>query len=111
MTLPDPHAQLRTLRESLALAARPAEEQIAALPGDPGGQLRRIHEDVAHLAPGLRAAGLIDGEAFRRLSAFDRHHEEMVEHDELWSEAALRGDPRWEESRGLAAAALAALAH
>ena len=107
--LPDPHAQLRTLRESLALAARPAEEQIAALPGDAAGQLRRIHEDVAHLAPGLHAAGLLDGEAFRRLSAFDCHHEELSEDDALWAEEALRGDPRWEESRGLAAAALAAL--
>ena len=109
MTLPDPHAQLRTLRESLALAARPAEEQVAALPGDPAGQLRRIHEDVAHLAPGLLAAGLLDGEAFRRLSAFDRHHEDMCEDDALWSGQALRGDPRWDESRSLAAAALAAL--
>ena len=109
MTMPDPHAQLRTLRESLALAARPAEEQVAALPGDAAGQLRRIHEDVAHLAPGLRAAGLLDGEAFHRLSAFDRHHEEMSEVDGLWSEAALRGDARWEESRSLAAAALAAV--
>jgi hypothetical protein len=108
VTLPDPHAQLRTLRESLALAARPAEEQVAALPGDPAGQLRRIHEDVPHLAPGLRAAGLLEGEAFRRLAAFDRHHEQMSEED-VWDEAALRGDPRWEESRGLAAAALAAL--
>jgi hypothetical protein len=107
--LPDPHAQLRTLRESLALAARPAEEQIAALPGDAAGQLRRIHEDVAHLAPGLLAAGLLDGEAFRRLSAFDRHHEDMSEDDALWSEQSLRGDPRWDDSRGLAAAALAAL--
>ena len=107
--LPDPHAQLRTLRESLALAARPAEEQVAALPGDPAGQLRRIHEDVAHLTPGLRAAGLLDGEAFRRLAAFDRHHEQMSEDDPLWSEQALRGDPRWDESRSLAAAALAAL--
>ena len=110
MSLPDPHAQLRTLRESLALAAKPAEEQIAALPGDAAGQLRRIHEDVAHLAPGLRAAGLLDGEAFRRLSAFDRHHEDMSEDDALWSDDAVRGDPRWEESRSLAAAALAALA-
>ena len=109
MTLPDPHAQLRTLRESLALAARPAEEQVAALPGDAAGQLRRIHEDLAHLAPGLLAAGLLDGEAFRRLSAFDRHHEDMSEDDALWSEPALRGDPRWDESRSLAAAALAAL--
>jgi hypothetical protein len=109
VTLPDPHAQLRTLRESLALAARPAEEQIAALPGDPAGQLRRIHEDVAHLAPGLLAAGLLDGEAFRRLSAFDRHHEDMSEDDAIWNEQALRGDPRWDESRSLAAAALAAL--
>jgi hypothetical protein len=110
VSLPDPHAQLRTLRESLALAAKPAEEQIAALPGDAAGQLRRIHEDVAHLAPGLRAAGLLDGEAFRRLSAFDRHHEDMSEDDALWSEDAVRGDPRWEESRSLAAAALAAIA-
>jgi hypothetical protein len=109
VTLPDPHAQLRTLRESLGLAARPAEEQIAVLPGDAAGQLRRIHEDVAHLAPGLRAAGLLEGEAFRRLSAFDRHHEEMSEDDALWSEEALRDDARWEESRSLAAAALAAL--
>lgn len=109
MTLPDPHAQLRTLRESLALAAGPAEQQVAALPGDAARQLRRIHEDVAHLAPGLRAAGLLDGEAFRRLAAFDRHHEQMSEDDGLWSEPALRGDPRWEESRSLAAAALAAL--
>ena len=107
--LPDPHAQLRTLRESLAVAARPAEEQIAALPGDAAGQLRRIHEDVAHLAPGLLAAGLLDGEAFRRLSAFDRHHEDMSEDDALWSDQALLGDPRWDESRSLAAAALAAL--
>ena len=45
----------------------------------PGAQLRRIHEDVAHLAPELRAAGLLAGEAFRRLAAFDRHHEEMSE--------------------------------
>ena len=109
MTLPDPHAQLRTLRESRALAARPAEEQVAALPGDAAGQLRRIHEDVAHLAPGLHAAGLLDGEAFRRLSAFDRHPEDMSEDDALWSEQALRRDPRWDESRSLAAAALAAL--
>ena len=109
MSLPDPHAQQRTLRESLALAPRPAAEQGAALPGDAAGQLRRIHEDVAHLAPGLLAAGLLDGEAFRRLSAFDRHHEDMSEDDALWSEQALRGDPRWDESRSLAAAALAAL--
>ena len=110
MTLPDPYAQLRTLRESLAMASKPADEQQAALPGDAAGQLLRIHEDVAHLAPGLYAAGLLDGEAFRRLAAFDRHHEEMADDDELWSDGALRGDPRWEESRGLAAAALAALA-
>jgi hypothetical protein len=109
VTLPDPHAQLRTLRESLALASRPAEEQLAALPGGAASQLRRIHEDVAHLAPGLRAAGLLDGEAYRRLAAFDRHHEDMTEDDDLWTDAALRDDPRWEESRGLAAAALAAL--
>ena len=109
MTLPDPHAQLRTVRESLTMAARPAEEQLAALPGGADAQLRHIHEDVAHLAPGLLAAGLLDGEAFRRLSAFDRHHEDMSEDDALWSEQALRGDPRWDESRSLAAAALAAL--
>ena len=109
MTLPDPHAQLRTLRESLTLASRPAEEQLAALPAGTASQLRHIHEDVAHLAPGLRAAGLLDAEAFRRLATFDRHHEEMVEDDGLWTDAALRDDPRWEESRGLAAAALAAL--
>jgi hypothetical protein len=109
MTLPDPHARLRTLRESLELASRPAEEQLAALPGGAAEQLRHIHEDVAHLAPGLRAAGLLDGEAFRRLAAFDRHHEALVEDEDAWSDAALRSDPRWEESRGLAAAALAAL--
>ena len=110
MTLPDPYAQLRTLRESLAMASKPAEEQLAALPGDAAGQLLRIHEDVAHLAPGLYAAGLLDGEAYRRLSAFDLHHEEMAEEADLWSDAALRGDARWEESRSLALAALAALA-
>ena len=110
MTLPDPHAQLRTLRESLAMAARPAAEQIAALPGGAADQLRRIHEDVAHLGPGLRAAGVLGAEAYRRLAAFDLHHEEMSEDDALWTDAALRADPRWEESRGLAAAALAALA-
>ena len=109
MTLPDPHAQLRTLRESLELAARPAEEQVTALPGGAASQLARIHEDVAHLAPGLRAAGLLDAEAYRRLAAFDRHHEEMTDDDDLWTDEALREDPRWEESRGLAAAALAAL--
>ena len=110
MTLPDPHAQLRTLRESLAMAARPADQQLAALPRGAAGQLLRIHEDVAHLAPGLRAAGLIDGEAFRRLAAFDLHHEDMADEEDLWTDEALRGDPRWEESRSLAAAALAALA-
>jgi hypothetical protein len=109
VTLPDPHAQLRTLRESLTMAARPAGEQLAALPGDAAGQLRRIHEDVAHLAPGLRAAGIIDAEAFRRLAAFDRHHETLLEADGVWSDDALGSDPRWEESRGLAAAVLAAL--
>ena len=110
MTLPDPYAQLRTLRESLAMASKPAEEQLAALPGDAAGQLLRIHEDVAHLAPGLHIAGLLDGEAFRRLSAFDLHHEEMTDEEELWSDEALRADPRWEESRSLALAALSALA-
>lgn len=110
MTLPDPYAQLRTVRESLAMAARPAEGQLAALPGDAALQLRHIHEDVAHLAPGLHAAGVIDAEAFRRLAAFDRHHEQLTEDDAAWTDAALRDDPRWEESRSLAAAALAALA-
>lgn len=109
MTLPDPHAQLRTVRESLTMAARPADEQLARLPGDAALQLRHIHEDVAHLAPGLRAAGVIDAEAYRRLAAFDRHHEQLLEDDAVWSDDALRADPRWEESRGLAAAALAAL--
>jgi hypothetical protein len=107
--LPDPHARLRTLRESLAMAARPADEQLALLPGDAAAQLARIHEDIAHVAPELRAAGLLGGEAFRRLAAFDRHHERMAEDDALWTGEALRTDPRWEESRGLAAAALAAL--
>jgi len=107
--LPDPHAQRRTLVESLTLAGRPAEEQLAALPRGAAAQLARIHEDIAHLAPGLRAAGLLDGEAFRRLAAFDRHHEAMTSDDDLWTDAALREDPRWEESRGLAAAALAAM--
>ena len=110
MTFPDPYAQLRTLRESLAMAAKPAEEQLAALPRGAPGQLLRIHEDVAQLAPGLHIAGLLDGEAFRRLAAFDLHHEDMTGDDELWNDEALCGDPRWEESRGLAAAALAALA-
>ena len=111
MTLPDPHAQLRTLRESLAMAAGPAEEQIAALPGDAARQLRHILEDVAHLAPGLRAAGVLDGEAFRRLVALDAHYEQMVAGDApVWTDQALRADPRWEESRSLAAAALAAIA-
>ena len=109
MTLPDPHAQLRTLRESLTLAGRPAEEQLAALPGGAASQLRRIHEDVAHLAPALRAAGLLDAEAYRRLAEFDRHHEAMSDDDDVWTDAALREDPRWDECRGLAAAALAAL--
>jgi len=109
VTLPDPHAQLRTLRESLAMASKPADEQIAALPGGAATQLRHIHEDVAHLAPGLRAAGVIDAEAFRRLAALDRHHEQLLEDDGVWTDDALRGDPRWEESRSLAAAALAAL--
>jgi len=108
--LPDPHAQRRTLVESLTLAGRPAEEQLAALPRGAAEQLARIHEDIAHLAPGLRAAGLLDGEAFRRLAAFDRHHEAMTTEQALWTDDALREDPRWEESRGLAAAALAALA-
>ena len=40
MTLPDPHAQLRTLRESLAMAARPADEQLALLPGGAAGPAR-----------------------------------------------------------------------
>ena len=109
MTLPDPYAQLRTLRESLAMASRPPDEQLERLPGGAALQLRHIHEDVAHLAPGLRGAGVIDGEAFRRLAAFDRHHEQLLEDDSVWSDDALRADPRWEESRGLAAAALAAL--
>jgi hypothetical protein len=109
VTLPDPYAQLRTLQESLAMAARPADEQLERLPGGAAEQLRHIHEDIAHLAPGLRAAGVIDGEAFRRLAAFDRHHEELLEDDAVWSDDALRDDARWEESRGLAAAALAAL--
>ena len=109
MTLPDPHARRRTLVESLAMAARPAEEQLAALPRGAAGQLRHIHEDVAHLAPELRAAGLLDGEAYRRLAAFDRNHEDMVADEALWTDEALRSDPRWEESRGLASAALAAI--
>ena len=109
MTLPDPHAQLRTVRESLTMAARPADEQLSRLPGGAAEQLRHIHEDIAHLAPGLRAAGVIDAEAFRRLAAFDRHHEQLLEDDAVWTDPALRDDPRWEESRGLAAAALAAL--
>ena len=109
MTLPDPHAQLRTLRESLELAARPADEQLAALRGGAAAQLRLIHEDVAHLAPGLRAAGVIDAEAYRRLGAFDRQHEVLLSADEVWTDDALERDPRWEESRSLAAAALAAL--
>jgi hypothetical protein len=109
VTLPDPHAQLRTLRESLELAARPADEQLAALPGGAAVQLRLIHEDVAHLAPGLRAAGVIDAEAYRRLGAFDRHHEALLEDDGVWSDEALRSDARWDESRGLASAVLAAL--
>lgn len=108
--LPDPHAQRRTLVESLAMAARPADEQLAALPRDAARQLARIHEDVAHLAPGLRAAGLLDAEAFRRLAAFDAHHERMTEDETLWSDEALTGDPSWEESRSLAAAALSAIA-
>jgi hypothetical protein len=109
VTLPDPYAQLRTVRESLAMAARPADEQLERLPGAAAEQLRHIHEDIAHLAPGLRAAGVIDVEAFRRLAAFDRRHEQLLEDDAVWSDPALRDDPRWEESRGLAAAALAAL--
>ena len=109
MTLPDPHAQLRTVRESLTMAARPAGEQLARLPGGAAEQLRHIHEDVAHLAPGLRAAGIIDAEAFRRLAAFDRHHEQLLEDEAVWTDEALREDARWEESRSLAAAALAAL--
>ena len=107
--LPDPHARKRTLTESLAMASRPAGEQLALLPGDAAAQLAHSHEDIAHVAPELRAAGLLDGEAFRRLAAFDRHHEQMREDDALWTDLALRTDPRWEESRGLAAAALAAL--
>ena len=109
MTLPDPYAQLRTVRESLTMAARPADEQLSLLPGGAASQLRHIHEDIAHLAPGLRAAGVIDAEAFRRLSAFDRQHETLLEDEAVWSDDALRSDPRWEESRSLAAAALAAL--
>jgi hypothetical protein len=109
VSLPDPHARLRTLRESLAMASRPADEQAAALPGGAARQLRHIHEDVAHLAPELRAAGLLGAEAFRRLAAFDRHHEEVLADEALWSDGALAADPRWEESRSLAAAALAAL--
>jgi len=107
--LPDPHAQRRTLVESLTLAGGPADEQLATLPGGAAEQLARIHEDIAHLAPGLHAAGLLDGEAFRRLAAFDRHHEAMTEDEALWTDEALREDPRWEESRGPASAALAAL--
>ena len=87
----------------------PPRSRSPPCPAIAAGQLLRIHEDVAHLAPGLLAAGLLDGEAFRRLSAFDRHHEDMSDDDALWSEQALRGDPRWDESRSLAAAALAAL--
>ena len=107
--LPDPHAQRRTLVESLTLAGRPAEDQLAVLPRAAAEQLARIHEDIAHLAPGLRAAGLLDGEGFRRLAAFDRHHEAMASDEDVWTDEALREDPRWEESRGLAAAALAAI--
>ena len=107
--MPDPHARRRTMVESLAMASRPAEVQLAALPRDAAGQLRRIHEDVALLAPELRAAGLLDGEGFRRLVAFDLHHEEMAADEALWTDEALRSDPRWEESRSLAAAALSAL--
>src|SRR5215208_7034924 len=84
-------------------------EAIAYLPGGAAEQLRHIHEDIAHLAPGLRAAGVIDGEAFRRLAAFDRHHEALLEDEAVWSDSALLDDPRWEESRSLASAALAAL--
>ena len=91
------------------MAARPAEEQLARAPARRRRAAAHIHEDVAHLAPGLRAAGLLDGEAFRRLAAFDRHHEAMAEDDALWTDEALSADPRWEESRSLAAAALSAI--
>ena len=63
--------------ESLAMAARPPRSSSRRSRAAPPRQLRHIHEDVAHLAPELRAAGLLDGEAFRRLAAFDRHHEAM----------------------------------
>jgi hypothetical protein len=33
----------------------------------------------------------------------------MSEDDALWTDEALRSDPRWEESRSLASAALAAI--
>ena len=92
------------------MAARPAEEQLAALPRGAAGQLRRIHEDVAHLAPGLRAAGLLDGEAFRRLAGVRPPPRGRWPTTRALDDEALRDDPRWEESRGLAAAALAALA-
>jgi hypothetical protein len=109
VTLPDPYAQLRTMVEGLRLAAAPADEQIATLPRQTPRELARIHEDVYLLAPSLRDAGLLDGEAMARLAAFDLHHEEMTDDDALWTTEALSSDERWEESRGLASAALAAI--
>ena len=107
--LPDPHAQLRTMVEGLRLASAPAEEQIAALPRETPRELARIHEDVYLLAPSLRDAGLLDGEAMSRLAAFDLHHEAMTDDESLWTTEALASDDRWEESRGLASAALSAI--
>ena len=111
---PDKETQLRYLRWSLqALAASPSE-QLALFPDavakadelvldfDNCAAVVRERDDASLSDSELEALAAID----RQLAAMSRLASELDA--DMWSEAALRNDQHWQQTRQLAAEALEA---
>jgi hypothetical protein len=111
---PDPQWCLEQVVDSLRLAALPAEQQIAVLPDfvHVPQEVSLLYDDALMLVPWIREAGLITDEQEEALARLRRLHIEMaaaIDNDLLWTVEAMRSDERWEQGRGLATEALAAL--
>jgi hypothetical protein len=106
------------LGESLAALAAPADEQIDQLRrqgGFPIAELARDFWDWLDRLPDLELAGALSEAA---IGAIERVNAAILEVDTasagpvgtpyLWTEEALRTDPRWQQVRAAAQIALAA---
>jgi hypothetical protein len=115
MTAPDDDAQaLRWIRGVVSRLADPAPEQLRYLrqSGIDGivDELALEFEDTLPFVSRLEAHGVVPAGTGARFAAVNELLDQMSDAgDEVWSEAALSADPRWEQVRRYAGDALANL--